>query len=249
MHFTVYRAFFIYFSTAIEAQNWLKVFANLSTDDIKSALHTSLKPLASQGLTKSFLHDLIIARQIKRSESAQRRWRAEQGLHNEAEEHSIYQLLKASLQRQEVDQQLMQFVSASSVSNTHKDADKPVTVGVPDCRAQASYYFPITQYVAAQYGSTHSGIGLLEEVRLIVSGGVAPEGHAGDNFYTIFYLTVRCILMRMLSPQVNAHFSTFLFRRSFVQVRRISSTSTPKPRHTMAILMPRPGWPRNISGG
>ena len=155
------------------------MFANLSTDDIKSALHTSLKPLASQGLTKSFLHDLIIARQIKRSESAQRRWWAEQGLHNEAEEHSN-QLLKSSLQRQEVDQHLMQFVGGSSVSNAHNNANKHVTVGVPDCRAQASYYFPITQYVAAQYGSTHSGIGLLEEVRLMVSGGVAPEGHAGS---------------------------------------------------------------------
>jgi len=165
----------------------LKVFANLSTDDVKAALHTSLKPLAAQGLTKSFLHDLIIARQIKRSESAQRRWRVEQGLQKEGEEHGD-QLLKASLLRQEVDQQLVQSVGpSSSLSKPHKDAVKTATADVPDCHAQASYYFPITQYVAAQYGSTHSGIGLLEEVRLMVSGGVAPEGHAGKTLFTSCY--------------------------------------------------------------
>lgn len=122
-----------------------------------------------------------------------RRWRIQHGLSplDDDQAHGDA-LLKATQLRSEVDQQLDQFIGATTAAapaptelsthtshTTHSAHSTHSPAGSPDCRAQASYYFPITQYVSAQYGSSHSGIGLLEEVRLMASGGAAPEGHAG----------------------------------------------------------------------
>lgn len=48
------------------------------------------------------------------------------------------------------------------------------------CKATASYYFPVSQYVNANFGSVHSGTGVLEEVRLAVTNG-QTFGHQGET--------------------------------------------------------------------
>lgn len=146
--------------------NWLKLFANLTTDTVKPALHTTLRPLTSQGLTHAFVHNLIIERQMCSSELMDQ---FGVGINN-AEVGDV--LRQASLRRQGVDKELSRHVTPATTT---------ATIAHPtSCRAAASYYFPVTQYVASQFGAAHSGTGLLEEVRLIVSGGSAPDGQAGE---------------------------------------------------------------------
>jgi len=47
------------------------------------------------------------------------------------------------------------------------------------CRAAASYYFSVVQYVNVHYGTSHSGIGTLEELRWMDSDG-KTTGHQGE---------------------------------------------------------------------
>jgi hypothetical protein len=82
-------------------------------------------------------------------------------------------------------------VSDAAVAGVTVPADQWSFVGsatgTDTCRAAAAHYFPVTQYVAAQFGASHSGAGPMEEVRLIVSGG-PPEGHRGRRL--VFLRTI-----------------------------------------------------------
>lgn len=128
--------------------DWLKVFAGLSTDNVTAALSNQLRPLAEAGLSSAFLRKLILDKQLRRGKAGSR----------EASHGS-------SALRRQID------ISAVAISGS-------TTASETDCKTAAAHYFPVTQYVAAQFGASHSGAGPMEEVRLIVTGG-APEGHRG----------------------------------------------------------------------
>lgn len=184
------------------APHWLSIFAEVNTDTIKAALHKDLKPLVAQGLTSTYVHSVIIERQMRKDhERVEERSRQARAQHGLAEQQTFLgaadDLLQASARRAAVDVQLKEFVHslrgarrlADSTTSSNTGAltttPKPGTSGTAgsvltdtECSVAAAYYFPVTQYVAAQYGSVHSGTGILEEVRLIVSGG-KPDGQAG----------------------------------------------------------------------
>jgi len=48
------------------------------------------------------------------------------------------------------------------------------------CKAAASYYFSVVQYVNVHYGTSHSGIGILEELRWSETDG-KTAGHQGES--------------------------------------------------------------------
>lgn len=138
--------------------DWLEVFVGLSTDNITAALSNQLRPLAEAGLSATFLRKLILDKQMRRG-----RARSREGSH------------AASAERSDT------AASTVAVADTTPDPVASAAKGriaATECKAAAAHYFPVTQYVAAQFGASHSGAGPMEEVRLIVTGG-APEGHRG----------------------------------------------------------------------
>lgn len=71
------------------------------------------------------------------------------------------------------------FEAVYSESTSFVETENP-TKGQANTLAAASYYFPIAQYVTAHYGISHAGVGVLEEVRLMVSKGKV-QGYAGED--------------------------------------------------------------------
>lgn len=55
-------------------------------------------------------------------------------------------------------------------------AESPLTT----CIAMAAHYFPVTQYVVSHYGAVDTGVGMLEEVRLLDTSG-HPQGFGGEE--------------------------------------------------------------------
>jgi hypothetical protein len=162
--------------------SWLRVFANLTTDSVKAALQSDLAELVEAGLNSSFVHSLILDRQRGR--------------------HDI-ELGKGQDQSPN-----MAKIEATTLSVQSSPRDfREASPGAADCAAAAAYYFPVTQYVAAQFGASHSGAGPLEEVRLIVSGGT-PEGHRGRGRSRF-----RCDIVILYWRMANLIVAGAVFRR------------------------------------
>jgi hypothetical protein len=165
-----------------QSSSWLRVFANLTTDSIKAALHSDLAELVEAGLNASFVHRLILDRQDGRQDI-------------ELGKGQGYGPELAKIEP-----------TSHSVQADFREAGRGAGTAATDCAAAAAYYFPVTQYVAAQFGASHSGAGPLEEVRLIVSGGT-PEGHGGMA-RSPFCCEIILLLRRTVVLIVTGAFST-----------------------------------------
>ena len=152
--------------------NWYRVFAGLTVDSLERSLEHELLPLLQQnGVTPA---TLLAAIDKKTALDRTQRLLAQHGL--PSSEVDLSSPLDDAL------------FSADSVLFSSSEESPEAS-----CVAAASYYFPVTQYVAAQFGAWHSGTGPLEEVRLIVSGG-PPEGQRGE-FIFVSILRLCCIII------------------------------------------------------
>ena len=92
------------------------------------------------------------------------------------------------------------YLDSDAGSSGNGSLTAPGRLSYVDCMAAAAHYFPLTQYVVSHFGSVDTGVGYLEEVRLLdmhmytlssslfsSSSVLLNQGYGGEEvcFYTI----------------------------------------------------------------
>jgi hypothetical protein len=93
---------------------------------------------------------------------------------------------------------------SKEILDAHKAAfniSVPNRLSYVDCMAAAAHYFPLTQYVVSHFGSVDTGVGHLEEVRLLdmhmytltsspfsSSSSLLNQGYGGEEVFFFYAL-------------------------------------------------------------
>ena len=176
-------------STSQARKDWLRLLSNISIDSTITELDSplgSLRPLMTHGMTIHAARDMLIRRRLRLQQLPP----ASRAQERQAAMNQLVRERVSAAARTAVEEWLG--TEAGEISQQGSRAPSTATRGSGalnhgssvfhqnECLAAAAYYFPVTQYVSSRMGKIESGVGILEEVRLVVSGS-NPVGHGGEE--------------------------------------------------------------------